>query len=345
MRRWLPFAVLVAVLVVSVIVLGPRGGGDGPPLDPRSTKGLGTRALVETLEAVGARVVVTGDAPDRSYASALVLADDLPASRRRDVERWVRGGGTLVVADPSSPLAPFEPAGGTEVGFFETDIAKRCDLPALRGVGRVSVDGGTVYEAPDRADACYRRGDGHWLAAARLGDGTVVAVGGAGAFVNRHLDEADNAALAAALLVPRAGARVAFLRPPPPGTAGRRTLGDLVSPRVRAAWWQLAIAFAVLALWRSRRLGRPVPERRPVELAGSELVVAVGELLHRTGNRARAAEVLRADLRRHCERLGADPSSWEPVVDGPPPSTDRELVELAQQIESIRREVTRVPAP
>ena len=344
-RPWVPFVALTAIAVAVIVAIGPRAGGDGPPLDPGSAGGLGTLGLVETLRAVGADVVVTGAAPDASHDTALVLADDLSPSRRGEVERWVRAGGTLVVADPSSPLAPFRSAGGTEVGLFESDIDKRCDLPALRGVGRVSIEGGTVFEAPPGADACSPRGDGHWLVAATVDDGTVVAVGGAGAFVNRHLDEAGNAGVAAALLAPRRGARVAFLRPPPPGSIGRRSLADLVSPRVKAAGWQLGIAFGVLALWRGRRLGRPVEEPRPVELAGSELVVAVGGLLQRTGGRAPAAEVLRDDLRRECERRGVDPASVAGGVDGPAPRTDAELVELAQHLDAIRREVTRVPAP
>ena len=344
-RGWLPFAA-IAVLVAGVVaLLAPRGGGDGPPLDPRSTKGLGTRALVETLGALGGDVAVTRDAPDASFTTALVLADDLPPARRDQVERWVRGGGTLVVTDPSSPLVPFPGAGSTDVGLFQSDIDRRCDLPALRGVGRVSVEGGTVFDAPAGTDACYPRGDGHWLVAAPVGEGTLVALGGAAPFVNRHLDEAGNAAVIAALLVPRQGTRVAFLRRPPPGTAGRRSLADLVSPRVKAAGWQLGFAFVLLALWRGRRLGRPVPEAQPVPLAGSELVVAVGGLLQRTGNRGRAAEVLRDDLRRECERRGVDRALIAADLDGPPPRTDAELVELAHHLDSVRREVTRVRAP
>ena len=59
---------------------------------------------------------------------------------------------------------------------------------------------------------------------------------------------------------------------------------------------QLLIAFVVFALWRGRRLGRPVAEVQPVEIAGSELVVAVGNLLQKAGRPEIAAERLRSDL-------------------------------------------------
>lgn len=344
---WLPLVGLVAAVVVVGLLLGRGGQGDGRPLDPTSSGGLGTKGLVETLRALGARVEVTRDAPTAAHDTALVLADDLPAARRRAVDAWVRGGGTLLVADPASPLAPWSRSGSTDVGLFPADLEKRCGLAALRGVGSVSADGGSVYDAPRAVARCYPRNDGWWLVAGAHGDGTVVAVGGAGAFVNRHLDEADNAAVAAAILVPRARSTVAVLQPPAPGTTGRRSLASLISSRVKAAGWQLALAFVVLALWRARRLGRPVVEPQPVQIDASELVVAVGELLQRSGNRGRAAELLRDDLRRDlAARAGVDPTTVDAMLgDAGPPRDDAELVALAQRIEAVRLEVTRVPTP
>lgn len=337
-RGWGPLVALVGVVLVAGLALGPGGRGDGPPLDPSSSGGLGTKGLVETLRALGARVDVTRSAPSSVHDTALLLADDLPDARRGEIDAWVRAGGTLVVADPSSPLVPWSRSGSTDVGLFPRRLMKRCAEPALRGVGRVSADGGSVYDAPASVTRCYPRNDGWWFVAAAVGEGDVVAVGGAGSFVNRHLDEADNAAVLAAVLVPRAGASVAFLRPPPPGATGRRSLAELVSPRVKSALWQLGIAFVVLALWRARRLGRPVVEPQPVQLEASELVVAVGELLQRSGNRVRAAEVLRDDVRDDVPDIDAR-------VGTDPPRDDAELVALAQRIEEIRMEVTRVPAP
>jgi hypothetical protein len=86
---------------------------------------------------------------------------------------------------------------------------------------------------------------------------------------------------------------------------GSRSLGDLVAPGVKGAAVQLGVAFLLYALWRARRLGRPVPEPQPVPLAASELVVAVGNLLQQAGRRDEAGALLRADLRRRlAERLG-----------------------------------------
>ncbi len=121
------------------------------------------------------------------------------------------------------------------------------------------------------------------------------------------------------------------------------------------------MAFGVLVLWRSRRLGRPVLEPQPVQLAGSELVVAVGELLQRAKGREQAASVLRDDLRRWlAERLGLPPATSAEVVAeaasasgssdltadevlavlaGARPADEDGLVALAHSVESVRDRV------
>jgi hypothetical protein len=188
----------------------------------------------------------------------------------------------------------------------------------------------------------------------------VVRLGGASVLVNQELGEADNAILLASLLVPAEGTAVQLLQPPLPG-GGAAGLGDLIAPRVRLALWQLVVAFVLLALWRARRLGRPVAEPQPVQLPGAELVVAVGNLLQRAKGRGQAAGLLTDDLRRSLAgRLGLPPSApADQVADaaarpGMPrervlrtltqttPRDEAELVALSQAIDTVRREVTRV---
>jgi hypothetical protein len=125
------------------------------------------------------------------------------------------------------------------------------------------------------------------------------------------------------------------------------------------------VAFALLALWRARRLGRPVAEPQPVQLPGAELVMAVGNLLQRAKGRGQAAGLLTDDLRRSlAERLGLPPSAPpDQVADAvaartgvprqrvlrtlthPTPRDEAELVALSQAVDTIRREVIRVPSP
>jgi len=369
-RRALPWVAVVLGVALVVAVAG-RGAEEGNPLDPASPGPLGTKGLVEVLRGLGGRVTVSAGQPGTGTDTALLLSDDLTPQRRQGLLDWVRRGGTLVVADPSSGVTRVEPAGSTRVGLLDAEIERRCAVPALRDAERVAAPGGVVFEIPEgqgapgnrphATQACFPRNDGAWLLVQPLGGGTVVRLGGASALVNQELGEADNAILLASLLVPVEGTAVQVLQPPLPG-GGTAGLGDLIAPRVRLALWQLVLAFVLLALWRARRLGRPVAEPQPVQLPGAELVVAVGNLLQRAKGRGQAAGLLTDDLRRSlAERLGLPPSTpADQVADtvaertGIPrervlrtltrstPRDEAELVALSQAADTIRREVTRV---
>ena len=306
---------------------------------------------------------VQSEAPDASTTTVLLLVDALDDVTRGEVAAWVEAGGTLVVTDVSSSLSPTTPAGVAELLFLDPELRRNCTVPALRQVQRVDAPGAILLDVPDGATGCFRgtADDEAWLVVVPEGDGTVVSIGGAGFLTNGGLDDADNGLLAVTLLAPTRSERVVVLRPPAPGE-GDRGLVDLVSRRWKLALVQLAVAFGVLVLWRSRRLGRPVLEPQPVPLAGSELVVAVGELLQRAKGREQAASVLRDDLRRWlAERLGLPPATPADVVAeaavasgslgdltveevravlaGGRPADEDGLVALAHSVESIRRRV------
>jgi hypothetical protein len=336
---------------------------------------------MEVLRELDGDVRISSDPPGSAVQTTLLLSDDLTPDRRQELLGWVREGGTLVVADPSSSVTEVDPAGSTRIGLLDAEIERRCDVAALRDVNRVAAPGGVVFEVPanrggpgDRQGgppedpgvaagtrACFPRNDGAWLLVQPLGQGSVVRLGGASVLVNQELGEADNGLLLAGLLVPAPGTAVRVLQPPLPG-GGDAGLGDLVAPRVRLALWQLVVAFVLLALWRARRLGRPVAEPQPVQLPGAELVLAVGNLLQRAKGRGQAAGLLGDDLRRSlAERLGLPPTAPPDLVadtvaarTGIPrervlrtlsPTTPRdeaELVALSQAVDDVRREVTRV---
>jgi hypothetical protein len=358
-RVWAPYVAVVLALVLAAYIGGaPRR--DGRPLDPRSSAPNGTKALVDTLRALGVEVEVGAAPPAASAATALLLDDRLAARQVRPVRDWVLDGGTLVVTDPGSRFSITRPAAPSAVGFIQPELRRNCDEPALADVDRVLVPNGLLLRVPPDGFGCFTAGSSSaYLVSAARGSGRVVQLGGGGAFMNSRLGKVDNGLLAVTLLAPRRSGRVAVLLPAVAGS-GRRTLGDLVSPRVKLALLQLGIAFAFVGLWRARRLGRPVLEVQPVQIAGSDLVAAVGELLQRTRGRAHAAELLRDDLRRTlAERLGLPPGTppdrvadavaartglpAERVRDalaGPAPRTEEDLVELAQTVEAVRQEVT-----
>jgi hypothetical protein len=358
-RRWLPWIVVAAGIILAVAIAGGGGNDTGRAYDPTSTSTGGTRALVDSLRALDVDVTVDQAAPTPRTTALLVLVDAMSDAQRQAISAWTDAGGTLVVADPDSPLNPFRAARPSILGAVQRDLDRHCDVAALREVGHVVVPQANLLRVRPPATGCFTSGADAWLVTQPQGRGTLVVLGDAGPFTNDSLGDADNGLLAVTLLAPTPSASVQVLPLPAPG-GGHKTLGDLVSPNIKLALVQLAFAFVLYALWRARRLGRPVLEPQPVQIAGSELVAAVGRLLQRGHARGRAAEVVRDGARRSlAQRLGLPPDApVQAVADavaartgrpadeiagvlaGPQPADDRALVAAAQDAETLTREVS-----
>jgi hypothetical protein len=376
-RTWLVVAACAVLTVIAVVAIGSTGGNDRA-LDPRSHARLGTSAMVALADELGAEIAIDDRLPDLDGGSAgeapdviVMFSDLLDAGQRAALETWVDGGGRLVVTDPGSGFAP--PLAGSFIALDDLggpSTLGRCEIDALDGIDLAGVEprnGGVLYDSAPGSDTCIgdRPGVGYIVATDR-GEGTVVAMGGSGLVVNAALAEGENAAVVGALVAPNPSTGVLVLEPGTlaAGSGGDRTLAELVPSGVKRAIVQLGVAFAIYALWRARRLGRPVPEPQPVAVAGSELVAAVGNMLDRSRSPAHAAELLRADLRRFladhvgvpaasapdvlatvaAARTGVDEQRLrlalgDPAVPGAVVTDDAGLVALARTIDHIREEV------
>ena len=375
--RALAWAGVLLGLAVLVLVVR-RSSGDGTPLDPNGTGALGAKALVLLLAEGGADVRVSARPPSPDRRTAIVLQDTFDQARQDAVMAWVRGGGTLVVTDPTSPLTQAKPFLSPLPGATAArELRRGCRaIPGLAAITSIRTGGSLVYDLDGRAPGavgCLSTDEGDWLVATPVGRGTVVALGGAGPFVNARLDQGDAAGLAMALLAPGPGTAtqiVSDLAPdagelgaaPPRGDDG---LFSGLPAGARVAGIQLLVVFVGAALWRGRRLGRPVPEDPPVEVPGSELVVAVGNLYQKGRHRQRAAQVLAGQARRAVtDRLGlprgSDPqtvaevastSTGVPVaqvvaaIAPPDPPDDEALVTLARATEALAARLAQPPAP
>ena len=265
-----------SVLVVALVISAP--GSSATHLDPASAAPGGTKGLVELVRASGGRATVSATAPDASTAVALLLVDTTSETMTAELDQWVRRGGVLVVADPRSSFVPPARAAPSLFGLAAATVPRgECTIAALGGVDQVAPgDGSARFEVPDGAQACIDQGSGAFVVDQPVGDGHVVSVGGADAFTNQLLGTDDNAVLAVGLLAPRPGTElqraVGHDRRAGPG----QSLTSLISTGVRFGLWELVAAFVLYALWRGRRLGRPVAEVQPVQIGGSELVSAHG---------------------------------------------------------------------
>lgn len=350
-RRWRAVAAVVAGLLVVAVAFGAPGDG-GDALDPTGVGPDGAAGLVAVLERLGAEVEVVRGPPPDAADTAVVLQDRLHAADREATAAWVRDGGVLLVADPASALADGAVDGPCPAALREVRALHVRDADDV--VARDDGPPGTCFDGEVRV--------------ADVGDGAVLALDTPAPLLNDLLDEADDAVLAAAVLAPAGGTAVAFVVGPSAGAdaAGEDSLVDLVHPDVRRGLLQAAIAAGLWAAWRARRLGRPVIEERPVAVAGSELVVAVGRLLEARRRPDEAAGVLRAEARRSAAaRLGLPPDADVRTLaaalagrDGSleagrvaaalgdaPVATDGDLLALAADLDRVRSAVLAHPVP
>ncbi len=369
-RRRLGAAVVgIVVLVGGVLLLGPAA--DGQPYDPRSTDPLGLHGLVTLLGEFDVDVTLSTSPPSDLSTTVFVAVDQFDASRRGELEAFAAAGGTLVIADATSPIHGFVPVeGGLADLVGRTSRTPGCDL--LPQVDRVRHGGWAglgldTDQDPDAVTSCFAGaadGGDAWLRARSEGAGTIIALGSPDAFTNRSLAEEDNAVLAVSLLGAEPGARVAILPRAPVVEEGTPLL-ELIPDRVFDALWLLLAAVLTGVLWRARRLGPPVDERLPPVLPSAELARSVGALWHRAGDRAAVAARLREDLRRDARRAlrvpvdtatdqlvpllhtrtGVSTEDAERALTDAPVGRDADLVALGAAISRVRERLTRPQPP
>jgi hypothetical protein len=388
---------LVVVLVVAVVVgvvLSSRVE-PVPPFDIDSARPDGLKALRLLLEEQGVEVrrapasSLTDGGLDLASDAAIVMIAPSVASEEEvaALEALTSGGGLVVYGQDPGSIDP-------ELGYSVLDEAQllgdraladelpfavgpgSCDMAALEDLGDIDTAFAVPITPSDQLAQCYTEGDGaHFFERAGAdGTGTVVTISSPFLWVNARLqprkedggEPLDNGATAVRLL--GGSARVTFIDPVPSSddlAGGDKDPLTLLPLPVKLALAQLVGAFVLFLWWRSRRLGPPVREQLPVEVAGSELVAAVGDLLRRRGNPQRAAGTVRAETRRVlAERigLGAEPApaalvevvaarTGRPAEEvgaalygdpSAPVTSAGDLVALVRTLDTIRQEVLHV---
>jgi len=378
-RTVLWFVVVIgALLLVGALSIG---NDSDRPYDPDSVKPTGTRAFVELLESFGTDVSVPDsfDPTDAPLDETLVMFQDATTLEQTEqLEDWISAGGTLVITEPFSSFSPgVELDDGVDVAADLVDQGV-CTVGAfddVRELAPVVVGDSSsafwpMFPVEEDDWSCFGTEDRAFAVVSSFGDGQIVSLASGTVFMNGALGNADNAALATSLFAPSPGGVVTILEPgafgslsPVDGDAAVGSIDRIVGTALPFLLLQGLVAIVLLGLAQGRRLGRPVAEPQPVQIAGSELVRAMGDLLQQAGTPDTAAAVLRADLRREiCLRVGLPPDTPVDVIAATvdsrtglgrervlaviadhPVARERDLVDLARSIDSIREEILHVP--
>ncbi|MET7787870.1 DUF4350 domain-containing protein [Streptomyces sp900116325] len=255
--------------------------------------------------------------------------------------------------------------------------APQCSLPAARTAG--DADTGGFRYTTDGLDTigCYPRGSlPTVLLVQGKGAGDTVLLGSPDLLYNNRLASHGNASLALQLLGSRPHLvwYLPSLADPSAarndegvddgvddGSGDERSFVDLIPSGWLWGTLQLAVAALLAAIWRARRLGPLVTERLPVAIRASESTEGRARLYRKANARDRAASSLRSATRtRLAPLIGVSPrdahspsvllpavsarlSTAEGGLDtllfGPEPADDAALVRLADQLDTLEREV------
>jgi hypothetical protein len=373
-RRWrssrFVLLTVLALMVLAVILAGLRPTVQPQYLDPQSPGQGGGQALVRLLGQRGVDVQVSRDGADaaermRSAPGATLLVVRSERLTPHQLEALRLAPGDLVLIEPGRRALERLAPGVRQATQSFTDAAEpRCELAAAAMAGRVGFQRAQTYEAPDSAVKCYPDEGLPRMVRLPVGGRTVTVLGSGRPLTNENLAKDGNAALGVNI----AGARPAlvWLIPdlPAAGGGGDKSFTELVPLGVKLGFLQLVIAVALVALWRSRRLGPVVIEPLPVVVRSAETVEGRARLYRSRQARDRAADALRAGARERILPLlglpggrAQDPASAGEVVAalagrtryeqaligsalyGPAPADDAELVRLTDILDDLERQV------
>ena len=368
---------LVLLLAAAVAIAVVRSDARHGELDPRSADPNGSRAVAELLadRGVDTRVVTTLDAATAAAGpdtTLLVAVPDLltaPQQSRLRSATADSAGRTVLVSAGSRSVEQLAPGVTADPATsFDSTLAPRCDLPARRAAGTADTGGIRYTTTVLGADECYpsERLSTLLRVPAPSGDGDTVLLGSPDILLNDRLAEHGNASLALQLLGSRPHL-VWYLPSLADASAaseeGERGFFDLLPSGWLWGTLQLFVAAALAALWRARRLGPLVPERLPVAIRASETVEGRARLYRKANARDRAATALRSATRTRLAPLAGVPVTQahapeallpalsahlqgdghdlHALLFGPPPGDDAALIQLADRLDALEREVRR----
>ncbi|MEO5853367.1 MAG: DUF4350 domain-containing protein [Nocardioides sp.] len=365
LRRQRTNLLLAAGLAAGILVVVVLGGArSATPLDPDNPGREGAQALARVLADEGVDVTVVRSAagldettPDASTTVLVTSTVNLGPSTLRRL-RSATADALLVLTQPDvtvtdelglDPGAPVTAEGTRPADCADADLA-----PLLDDL-EITVAGGTEYAA--RA-GCWFGAGGALVAGPEEG---VLILGAPDLLRNASVLQADNAAAALRLL--GRGDRLVWYVPDYADleAADGVSLSSLLPDWIRPGLWLGALALLALVLWRGRRLGPLVTEPLPVVVKAIETTRSRGRLYRKVDDRPHATAALRGAARTAvAERLRV-PATTDPYVlardvarhldrpvgeiafllhpDAPVPSTDHDLIALADALATLDREV------
>ncbi len=352
-------AISVIVLIIAMIGIAVANvGGDTDELAATNPAPNGGQALVEVLRHEGVDVRVVGTLGDAEEAIAdpaettLLLFDRsyfLDASQTREA---LGLADTVVVLRPTDEALQAISPDLALAGYLSGTLDADCDVPAAEVAENLTADG-DGYRILDDGSAvgCFADDDVYAMVQASSGGSDYTVLGATTALTNGGILENGNAALALHLL----GGSERLVWYIPSGAdyeTDIATAAQLSPPWVIPVILTLFLVGITAIIWRGRRFGPLIVENLPVTVRASETMNGRARLYERANARLHSLDSLRIGTIARLATLaglpvlasvdeviaasaaaaGMDPAAVRTLLVDAHPASDRELVELSDQL-------------
>lgn len=358
--------VLVSALLLGIGLLSMRFLVADPDLtgtlNPESPGPHGAKAVAELVRDQGVDIEVTrsrlraADALDSR--ATLVLTDPFTLTDAA-AQNLIDSADRVVLLTSSARMLRLLDLGEDAPGESGS-VQGRCAMAEFAQVGRIDAE--RMFIPASGADGCFTASSGaSAVLRSDVGGRTITLVEGAHLLSNDALAQAGNAALGLALLAQQD--RVVWYVPTfadsDISSADGDSLGDLTPEWLSPAILLLLIAGVAAVVWRGRRFGPLVAESLPVTVRAAETMQGRARLTAKAADAPHAGAAIRMGaLTRLSARLALSPRASVPeiadaasdrlrvprtslydLLGGPPPQSDRELIELARRLAELETAV------
>ena len=374
--RWrAPVAIALSVILTALLWALVNSNQRTGLLDPRSPAPSGSLALAELLRGQGVTVDVA-DTADQAATALTASGSTLLVANGQllgpvQIGKLSAAAHVVLIEPASEALTYYAPDLAAGDRLTLKDREPNCALRAAVAAGTARMGGAgyrsTGSNGTGTLTACYGTGaESPLVQLSDSGGPTVTVLGSGSALTNERLGQDGNAALAMNLLggsshlvwyLPTVAELLAST-----GQQERKSLWQLIPSGWKWAMLQALLAGVLLALWRARRLGPVVTEPLPVVVRAAEATEGRARLYRKVKATDRAADALRAGARDRLAPLVGLTATSDPhaltgavatrthrttqdvgaLLYGAAPATDEALVKLADELDTLTREVRRL---
>ena len=361
-----PMLLLIAVTVIALIgsALLSQMGYNNAPVGIRNKHGDGARALAQVLGDHGVSVREVGAKGASEVGDDTTLVVIFPARMSDSIAKAVETRANVVyvgLEEEYDSSAPYLDGLHAKRDWHSSRVVTaRCNSEtATRAQSLTSsayAVGGTASSAHGWA-LCFPGDDDSYAYAEKAESGRFRAIiPDSLRLRNRAITDEGNAALAINAI--GRTPKVAWYSPKTTDTLGHGKDDSAEAPYLAPAFLLTIGACLIAAIARGRRLGPLTPEKLPIEVPASETVIGKARLMRsqrayepaatalRSASATRIATALgiahtgdREALTRAIEQRGLLTSRSTALLWGPAPTSEKELIRLAHDLDALEKEI------